>query len=424
MPGGEALKRVAIVVSALDGGGGVPAVARFIKDAALSSGRFTVQMISLCMSSRDETSVELRRPASWRQGVGYRQGVWEGLSFTHVGAVLGEFEFQRYRRRCALSNVLKDCDLIQVVSGSPAWANAVVGLGKPVALQVATRAKIERRMRDEAPHSPVHWWRKVMTEITDRMDDRALRRVDAIQVENPWMLEYARQINGHRPVDLRYAPPGVDAKRFRPLPTRNLDGDPYILCVGRLDDPRKNVGLLLETYARLPTSIRTATRLVLAGSSPPTESFWQRANEWGLADQICYVARPSQEELIALYQNASVFALPSDEEGLGIVILEAMACAIPVVSTRSGGPDGIIKDDDDGFLTPLNDAEAMANRIETLLNDPQRNIAMGDKARITIESRYDERVTGAVFLEMWDRLLSTSSSSREDSNGIIAFSKS
>jgi D-inositol-3-phosphate glycosyltransferase len=162
----------------------------------------------------------------------------------------------------------------------------------------------------------------------------------------------------------------------------------------------------------------------LAGSSPPPESFWQRANKWGLADQIRYVARPSQEELIALYQNASIFALPSDEEGLGIVILEAMACAIPVVSTRSGGPDGIIKDDDDGFLTPLNDAEAMANRIETLLNDPQRNIAMGDKARITVESRYDEQVTGAVFLEVWDRLLSTSSSSREDSNGIIAFSKS
>ncbi len=405
MPGSEALKRVAIVVSALDGGGGVPVVARFIKDAALNSGRFTVQMVSLCMSSRDETSVELRRPASWRQGVGYREGVWEGLPFTHVGAVLGEFEFQRYRRRRALSNVLKNCDLIQVVCGSPAFANTVVGLGKPVALQVATRAKVERRMRDGAPRSPAHWWRKAMTEITDRLDDQALRRVDAIQVENPWMLEYARQINGHRPVDLRYAPPGVDASLFRPLPPRNLDIDPYILCVGRLDDPRKNVGLLLEAYAHLSTSIRTATRLVLAGSSPPPESFWQRAYQWGIADQIRYVACPSQEELIALYQNASVFALPSDEEGLGIVILEAMACGIPVVSTRSGGPDGIISDGKDGFLVPLNDAESMANRIEPLLNDPKGNIAMGDKARITIESRYDEQVTGAVFMEMWMRLI-------------------
>jgi glycosyltransferase involved in cell wall biosynthesis len=47
-----------------------------------------------------------------------------------------------------------------------------------------------------------------------------------------------------------------------------------------------------------------------------------------------------------------VFALSSDEEGLGIVILEAMACAIPVVATKCGGPDGIITDGKDGYLIP------------------------------------------------------------------------
>ena len=61
------------------------------------------------------------------------------------------------------------------------------------------------------------WWRKGMTVITDRLDDRALRSVDAIQVENPWMLDYAREINrGRSDVDIRYAPPGVDAKLFLP----------------------------------------------------------------------------------------------------------------------------------------------------------------------------------------------------------------
>lgn len=412
MSGGNSLKRIAIVVPALDGGGGVPAVARFVKDTALNSGRFSVQMVSLCMSSNDETSVDLRRPVSWLRGVSCRQGVWQGLPFTHVGAFLVEFEFQRYQCRPALSNLLKDCDLIQVICGSPAWANTVIGLGKPVALQVATRAKVERRMRDAAPSSAASWWRKTMTEITDRMDDRALRRVDAVQVENPWMLKYVREINGDRPVDLRYAPPGIDTIRFQPLSKRNFWVDPYILCVGRLDDPRKNVGLLLEAYACLAISNRMTTRLVLAGSSPPRESFWQRANELGIADHICYVAQPSQDELIHLYQNASVFALSSDEEGLGVVILEAMACAIPVVSTRSGGPDGIISDGEDGFLVPVNEAVAMANRIEVLLNDPQTNIKMGEKARLTIEQRYDERITGAVFIEIWNRLLKVSSPSQ------------
>ena len=83
------------------------------------------------------------------------------------------------------------------------------------------------------------------------MDDRALRSADAIQVENSWMYAYARKLNDGRDVDLRFAPPGVDARTFCPA-ERNLEDDSYVLCVGRLDDPRKNVELLLDAYARIP----------------------------------------------------------------------------------------------------------------------------------------------------------------------------
>lgn len=244
-----------------------------------------------------------------------------------------------------------------------------------------------------------------MTEITDRFDDRALRRVDAIQVENPWMLDYARELNVGRDVDIRYAPPGVDDALFRPLASRDLDGDPYVLCVARLDDPRKNIGLLLEVYVRLDVGLRRRARLVLAGSSGPPPSFWSRAEALGVRDRIEYVAKPSRDRLVELYQRASAFALPSDEEGLGVVLLESMACGVPVVSTRSGGPDGVVTDGKDGFLVPLDDAEAMADRLGRLLREPGLNLSMGREARRTIESRYAERVAGEAFLDVWDRLL-------------------
>lgn len=399
------MKKIAIVVPSLPNGGGVPAVARFVKDAALRSQRYQIKLVSLCMASRDPCSLQLTEPPSWLRGVRVCNGEWEGLPFFHVGAVFGELEFQRYRPRPALARTLHDCDVVQVVCGSPAWANAVIGLGKPVALQVATRARVERRLRDSQPRSVAALWRKAMTEVTDKLDDRALRMVDAIQVENPWMLEYARKVNAGRVLDLRYAPPGVNAELFSPPETRDLRGEPYILCVGRLDDPRKNIDLLLSSYARLPNGLRKSVRLVLAGSSAPTSSFWQHADDLGVRENVSYVPRPSRDELVRLYQLASVFALPSDEEGLGVVILEAMACGLPVVSTRSGGPDGIITNGQDGFLVPLNDAEAMADRLSTLLENPELNIEMGRKARKTIEARYDEKIAGAVFVEMWDRLV-------------------
>lgn len=380
-------------------------MARFVKDAAIRAGTFELKLVSLSTSATDQQSVRMASPASWLRGAESSSGTWEGLNFVHVGAVGGELECQRYRPRKVLAEALKGCHLIQVVCGSPAWANPVIGLGAPVAVQVATRARIERRMRDARPRNLLGWWRKAMTEVTDRLDDRALRCVDAIQVENPWMLDYARKLNVGRDVDVRYAPPGVDDTLFRPLASRDLDGDPYVLCIGRLDDPRKNVGLLVEAYARLPDGLRSRTRLVLAGSSGPPTSFWWRAEALGVRERIEYVAKPSRERLVELYQRASAFALPSDEEGLGVVLLESMACGVPVVSTRSGGPDGVITDGKDGFLVPLDDAEAMADRLGRLLREPALNLAMGREARRTIEARYAERVAGEAFLDVWDRLL-------------------
>lgn len=396
---------LALVVPSINQGGGVPSVARFVNAAAERSGRWLVRPISLCMSTIDNESTSVLNPASWWRApmTGCRR--WIDQDVPHVGARFSQLEFQRYRPRAALAALVAECDVIQVVCGSPAWANSVIGLGKPVALQVATRAVVERRRRDAKPSGIAGWWRKGMTQITNRLDDRALRMVDAIQVENPWMLDYAKSINAHRSVDLRYAPPGVDGELFHPLPQRDLTPDLYILCVGRLDDPRKNVGLLLEAYARISPALRERVRLVLAGASGPPAAFWHRADELGLRARIEFVDRPDTDALVALYQHAGVCALPSDEEGLGVVVLEAMACGVPVVSTRSGGPDGIITDGEDGLLVPLDSAAAMAEALSVLCSDPQRNAAMGQSARRTIERRYEQQVAGEAFLDMWDKLL-------------------
>lgn len=399
------IRRIGLVVPSLASGGGVPAVARFLRDTAIRAGRFELQMVSLSTSASDPQSVRIASPSSWLRGARVVSGTWEGLPYIHVGAVGGEFEFQRYHPRKALTDALAGCDLIQVVCGSPAWANAVAGLGRPVAVQVATRVRVERRQLAARGAGFSGWWRRCMTEITDRIDQRALRLVDAIQVENLWMLEYARKLNVGRDVDLRYAPPGVDDTLFRPIASRDLEAEPYILCVGRLDDPRKNIGLLVEAYARLPDELRSRVRLVLAGSSGPSRAFWSRAEALGVRDLVEYTPSPSRGKLVELYQRASVFALPSDEEGLGMVLLESMACGVPVVSTRSGGPDGVITDGKDGFLVPLDDAEAMADRLGRLLSEPALNHSMGREARRTIEARYAERVAGEAFLEVWDRLL-------------------
>lgn len=397
--------KIALTVPSLAQGGGVPAVARFLKNAILRSGRYELQLVSLSMSSKDSASLNVSSPKTWRRGAVTENGIWDDLPFVHVGAEAGELEFQRYRRRKVLAEVLADCDLIQLVCGSPAWANSVVGLGKPVSLQVATRVKVERRRRDGNSRRLADWWRKAMTQITDKLDDRALRIVDAIQLENPWMLDYSRRINqGRSGVDIRYAPPGVDARRFAPASERHSSPAPYVLCVGRLDDPRKHMGLLLEAFHQLPAKL-AHVHLVTAGSGRPPPEYWSRVEALGMQGRVRHIHRPETDDLVKLYQQASVFALSSDEEGLGVVILEAMACGVPVVATRCGGPDGIITQGKDGYLVPLNDVAAMSDRLALLCTDHGLNRRLGLRGRKTIEDRYAEEVAEQAFVDVWERLL-------------------
>jgi glycosyltransferase involved in cell wall biosynthesis len=396
--------RIGVLVPALTEGGGVPSVARFVRDAVLRSG-YELRLISLPTDSRDAHSVRLSRPATWLRGARTFVSSWEGHEYTHVGSVGSEIEPLRYRPRRALGEVVSDCDVLQVVCGSPAWANAVCGLGKPVAVQCATLAAVERRRRDGELRGIRGAWRRAMTRFTDRYDERALRRVDAIQVENPWMYDHARRLNAGRTVDIRYAPPGIDARLFSPDGVRPLGTDDYALCVGRLDDPRKNVRLLLAAYARLPQSARSGLRVVLAGHAAPPPEFWAEADALGVTGRIQFVHQPNIEQLVELYRRAAMFVLPSEEEGLGVALLEAMACGVAVVATRSGGPDGIITDGRDGFLVDLGDARTLSSRMQTLAADRELNRAIGLAARATIERTYAEEVAGNAFRDMWEALL-------------------
>jgi len=396
---------IAVVVPSLEQGGGVQSVAEFVYQTIQHSGKFDVRLISLSTSAYDKISLSISRPASWFNNVRTQEGIWQGRPMIRVGSFASELEFQRYKPRRVLAELLVDCDLIQVVCGSPAWAWAVCGHGKPVAVQCATRAIVERRRRDAMAHGYKAAWRRWMTQFTDRLDCKALQTVDAIQVENPWMLDYALGVNEGRDAIIRYAPPGVDAGQFRPALNRDLQADPYILCVGRLDDPRKNIELLLSAYSNLPVTVKESVRLVLAGSAGPSPAFWARVDGLGLTGRVEFILSPDSEALIRLYQTASVFALSSDEEGLGVVILEAMACGIPVVSTRCGGPEGIITDGKEGFLVGMDDPKAFADRLARLLSDDTLNGCMGVAARETIIQRYEAGVTGQAFLDIYDELL-------------------
>lgn len=403
---GTKRKTIGVLVPSFEDVGGVPTVAAFVLRTIARRSDFDVRVISLATSSRDPCSLLLSDPRTWLRGCATRRGRCHGWDFTHVGARFGEFEFQRLGRRPALDRLLEGCDLIQVVAGAPSWACTALDLGKPVVLQVATLTAVERRMRAREAGGLKALWRAAMTRITARLDEHALRRVDAVLVENPWMQAHAEAASKGVKTRVAYGPPGVDAELFRPArPGDAPPTEPYILAVGRFADVRKNPMLLLEAYARVAAGLKDAPALIMAGTAGPGPEFWARAAELGIRERIRFETGPTIETLAGLFRNATALAVPSDEEGFGIVVIEAMAAGVPVVSTRCGGPDGIITDGVDGWLVDRDDAAAMAERLQAVIADPDAACEMGRRARATVEARYALDVAGDVYLRVYDELL-------------------
>ncbi len=391
--------RVAIVVPAFAQSGGVAVVAQFLYRVILDSGRYIPDIISLALASRDENSLCLSRPTSWLQGVQVTSGTHRNLPYRHIGAVLAEFEFQRYQPRRALNNLLQDYALIQLVTGTPAWALVTKDCCQPVLLQVATLTMTERGSRLQHERGMKRLWRLLMARITATLDMRALQYVNTVFVENYWLHQQLQQQVGAQ--NIIFAPPGVDTDTFYPT---IYQPDGPILSVGRFADHRKNVRLLFSAYHQLRQTMSAVPRLMLIGQRPRKED-WDFALSLGIANHVEVHEDISVQRLAQLYRNASLFVLSSDEEGLGLVILEAMASGLPVVSTRCGGPETAVIEGETGYLTPVGDAAALAQAMQRLLEDPALRRRMGQAGRTVAEERFSIAAAGKVFLNRYDALL-------------------
>ncbi len=171
--------------------------------------------------------------------------------------------------------------------------------------------------------------------------------------------------------------PGVDLDRFRPINgsevvhrapflSLGLKGRPYVLCVAGAD-PTKNVETLIEAFVRLPSLVREAHDLVLAGDFRRRQDLHAQVARSGIENQIIFTGVVTDEVLIQLYQQGALFVFPSRYEGFGLPVLEAMACGCPVISSNSSSLPEVAGDA--ALLRHPDDLEGFAQDMERVLMD-------------------------------------------------------
>jgi glycosyltransferase involved in cell wall biosynthesis len=217
-------------------------------------------------------------------------------------------------------------------------------------------------------------------------------------------------------------PHGVDTERFRPaepgeraaLRARlGLPDGVLAAWSGRLLRG-KGLETLLDAFARAAGDV-PGLRLLLVGSGEGQalsvdDDLRRRAREAGLAERVVFTGRVERVEDVL--RAADLFVFPSVFEALGIALVEAAACGLPAVASRTGGIVDVVDDGRSGLLVGPADATALAEGLRALGTDPDRRGAMGREARRIALARFDERDSldryRAVFREVTPRRASSS----------------
>ena len=177
---------------------------------------------------------------------------------------------------------------------------------------------------------------------------------------------------------------------------------PAILTVGRWSASERYKGAdeLIGAVAQLSGEFPDLS-LVAVGGGDDLPRLRKLAEESGASSRIHFLENLSREEIAGCYAHADVFALPSSGEGFGIVFLEAMAFAKPVVAAASGGATDVVEDDVNGLLVPPRDSKQLACALRRLLSDAALRERLGRKGREIVTEKYSfegfERALGALL---------------------------
>ncbi len=199
-------------------------------------------------------------------------------------------------------------------------------------------------------------------------------------------------------------PNGIDVATYRRAPDPALrarlapDRTRYLILVCARLDPDKGHATLLRACRGMAD-----IQLVLAGEGPEAASLERLAAELGMADRVTVLGfRADVPELMAV---CDMLVLPTRNEAFGLVLLEAMAAGLPVISTRVGGPEEIIRDGESGLLVPPADAPALAGAIRTIREDRALAARLAGAGRRQVEADFSSAATTAATTSVYTHVL-------------------
>ena len=202
---------------------------------------------------------------------------------------------------------------------------------------------------------------------------------------------------------IEVVPVGVDIDAFFPDPAvPRVPG--RVVTTASADVPLKGLLPLVEAIAKVRTE--QAVELVVIGSARSGGPVADAIERYSLAGAVRFTGRVSDAELVHHLRSAELAVVPSLFEGFSLPLVEAMACATPVVATTGGAlPEVAGRDGETALLVPPGDAQALAVAIGRALSEPDLRTRLGAAGRARVEQRYTWRAAAARTVEVYRRAI-------------------
>lgn len=240
------------------------------------------------------------------------------------------------------------------------------------------------------------------------------RRVAYTTVLNPTVKRIFAE-NGVDDEKLVHIPNGVDIEKFatvseadcqRVRDAYDLGDRPVVFFAGTVM-PRKGVAELVEAAAEVVAAGHEDVAFVIAGETELDEEYTNRVraiiDDAEIGDNVTFTGYLEDSELLPMYRTSSIFALPSFEEGFGMVVSEAMAAGTPPVASRISGIDQQIDGGTTGIMVTPGDEAELAEALIELLSDSEKRRAMGERSRERAQRFSWETITDQ-YIDVYERL--------------------
>ena len=332
---------------------------------------------------------------------------FQGMRAIAIGANLPEWEPNRIRANHLWQRALNGFHVYILITGSAHTGLPIVQCKKPFIAWVSSTVESDRRERlkrergvqanlerlgltsvKKAERIVLDAASRILAVSNDAREDISEIARKPIEVA-PFPIDTDRFAPSAEPANVIFALMAPSAKSPSPPTHTNTERPSIFFFVGRANDPRKRIDLFFDacdTLRAVHPELYFHARVI---------SQVRPSNE-GRTFEIEYRPLVTGEELIGLYTMATALVVTSEQEGLGIAAMEAMACGLPVISTRCGGPETFIDDTITGFLvhdTP----EAIAERMFDIATNTALWERMTEASRQRIVTAFSETVWNPFF---------------------------